>query len=256
MRLGRRERVVSLPPLRIVEHSLFSGGGAAKFELRLPHHSERRRPVACFCCAGRWPWRPRRDRLGAAMILNLATPKSLLREPLFRLLAINLAIGVTVAALMLGGLLALNPAWLARSDRGRPVAAHGSGAPAVRLCRYFRQRGHGHRHHGDRPWRGPRRQAESRLPCWRQIRRQCLRQAEGLIACIGRGTRAARYEGRVLRRMGHPGRAPQRRGRASLTKPITCGYSIASDAFSVRGRGMCFFITAHWLNSSNLTCVS
>ncbi len=43
------------------------------------------------------------------MILNLATPKSLLREPLFRLLAINLAIGVTVAALMLGGLLALNP---------------------------------------------------------------------------------------------------------------------------------------------------
>ena len=43
------------------------------------------------------------------MILNPATPKSLLREPLFRLLAINLAIGVTVAALMLGGLLALNP---------------------------------------------------------------------------------------------------------------------------------------------------
>ena len=31
------------------------------------------------------------------------------REPLFRLLAINLAIGVSIAALMLGGLLALNP---------------------------------------------------------------------------------------------------------------------------------------------------
>jgi hypothetical protein len=33
----------------------------------------------------------------------------LLRQPLFRLLAINLAIGIAVAALMLGGLLALNP---------------------------------------------------------------------------------------------------------------------------------------------------
>jgi hypothetical protein len=35
--------------------------------------------------------------------------KSPLRLPLFRLLAINLAGGVTVAVLMLGGLLALNP---------------------------------------------------------------------------------------------------------------------------------------------------
>ena len=34
---------------------------------------------------------------------------SLFRQPLFRLLAINLAIGVSIAALMLGGLLALNP---------------------------------------------------------------------------------------------------------------------------------------------------
>jgi hypothetical protein len=34
---------------------------------------------------------------------------SLLRQPLFRLLAVNLAIGVSAAALMLGGLLALNP---------------------------------------------------------------------------------------------------------------------------------------------------
>jgi hypothetical protein len=34
---------------------------------------------------------------------------SLLQLPLFRLLAINLAAGIMVAALMLGGLLALNP---------------------------------------------------------------------------------------------------------------------------------------------------
>lgn len=33
----------------------------------------------------------------------------LLRQPLFRLLAINLAIGTAIAALMLGGLLMLNP---------------------------------------------------------------------------------------------------------------------------------------------------
>lgn len=33
----------------------------------------------------------------------------LLREPLFRLLAINLSIGIAAAVLMLGGLLALNP---------------------------------------------------------------------------------------------------------------------------------------------------
>ena len=43
------------------------------------------------------------------MIVNLRKPVSLLREPLFRLLAINLAIGVTAAVLLLGGLLALNP---------------------------------------------------------------------------------------------------------------------------------------------------
>ena len=35
-----------------------------------------------------------------------------LRVPLFRLLAINLAIGVTLAALLVGGLLALNPGGL------------------------------------------------------------------------------------------------------------------------------------------------
>jgi|PersoiStandDraft_1058852.scaffolds.fasta_scaffold12866_2 hypothetical protein len=36
----------------------------------------------------------------------------LLRQPLIRLLAINLAAGASVAVLMLGGLLALNPAGL------------------------------------------------------------------------------------------------------------------------------------------------
>jgi hypothetical protein len=36
-------------------------------------------------------------------------PPRLLREPLFRLLAINLFIGIAAAVLMLGGLLALNP---------------------------------------------------------------------------------------------------------------------------------------------------
>lgn len=35
-----------------------------------------------------------------------------LRVPLFRLLAINLAIGIALAALLVGGLLALNPAGL------------------------------------------------------------------------------------------------------------------------------------------------
>jgi len=43
------------------------------------------------------------------VIASLRTPLRLLREPLFRLLAINLAIGVAAAVLMLGGLLALNP---------------------------------------------------------------------------------------------------------------------------------------------------
>ncbi len=37
------------------------------------------------------------------------TPLGLFREPLFRLLGINLAIGVSVAVLLLGGLLMLNP---------------------------------------------------------------------------------------------------------------------------------------------------
>ena len=37
------------------------------------------------------------------------TPLRLLRQPLFRLLAVNLALGTATATLMLGGLLALNP---------------------------------------------------------------------------------------------------------------------------------------------------
>ncbi len=50
-----------------------------------------------------------------------------LRQPLFRLLLINLAIGVAAAVLMLGGLLALNPANLRDlifADRA-PAAALG-----------------------------------------------------------------------------------------------------------------------------------
>jgi hypothetical protein len=38
-----------------------------------------------------------------------ATRTGLLQQPLFRLLAINLAAGILVAALLVGGLLALNP---------------------------------------------------------------------------------------------------------------------------------------------------
>jgi hypothetical protein len=43
------------------------------------------------------------------MTISLHPLRSFFREPLFRLLAVNLAIGVTVAVLLLGGLLALNP---------------------------------------------------------------------------------------------------------------------------------------------------
>lgn len=49
----------------------------------------------------------------------------LLRLPLFRLLAINLAAGVTVAALLVGGLLALDPGGLRHlifADRSPAVA--------------------------------------------------------------------------------------------------------------------------------------
>jgi len=43
------------------------------------------------------------------MILRPRALQEFFREPLFRLLAINLAIGVSVAVLLLCGLLALNP---------------------------------------------------------------------------------------------------------------------------------------------------
>ena len=49
-----------------------------------------------------------------------------LRHPLFRLLLINLAAGIAAAVLMLGGLLALNPAnlrGLIFADRSPAVAA-------------------------------------------------------------------------------------------------------------------------------------
>lgn len=55
----------------------------------------------------------------------------LLRLPLIRLLAINLAIGATIAALMLGGLLALNPGNL----RGL-IAADRNGIAALALLAF------------------------------------------------------------------------------------------------------------------------
>ena len=53
--------------------------------------------------------------------------------PLFRLLAINLAIGIAVAFLMIGGLLALNPYGL----RGLIMADRGSGAAIALLVMGF-----------------------------------------------------------------------------------------------------------------------
>jgi hypothetical protein len=43
------------------------------------------------------------------MRLRLPRAKALLRQPLLRLLAVNLLAGIVVAVLMLGGLMALNP---------------------------------------------------------------------------------------------------------------------------------------------------
>ena len=57
----------------------------------------------------------------------LATQSSPLQQPLLRLLGVNLAIGICVATLMLGGLLALNPRGLRDlilADRA-PAAAFG-----------------------------------------------------------------------------------------------------------------------------------
>jgi hypothetical protein len=53
-------------------------------------------------------------------------PMPLLRQPLIRLLAINLAIGISAALLLLGGLVALNPHGLRDlilADRSGAVAA-------------------------------------------------------------------------------------------------------------------------------------
>lgn len=55
------------------------------------------------------------------------------RVPLFRLLAINLAIGIALAALMIGGLLAINPYGL----RGLIFADHASGVPIALLALGF-----------------------------------------------------------------------------------------------------------------------
>ena len=55
------------------------------------------------------------------------------RVPLFRLLAINLAIGIAVAALMIGGLLAINPYGL----RGLILADRASGVPIALLALGF-----------------------------------------------------------------------------------------------------------------------
>ena len=54
----------------------------------------------------------------------------LFRLPLIRLLAVNLAIGVAVAAVMLGGLLALNPGNL----RGLILADRAGGAALMLLA--------------------------------------------------------------------------------------------------------------------------
>lgn len=55
----------------------------------------------------------------------IRVPSGLSREPLFRLLAVNLAIGVAAAVLMIGGLLVLNPQnlrGLIAADRSPGVA--------------------------------------------------------------------------------------------------------------------------------------
>jgi hypothetical protein len=60
------------------------------------------------------------------VITRLRKPPRLLREPLFRLLAVNLGIGIAAAVLMLGGLLTLNPGGLRDlilADQSPPVAA-------------------------------------------------------------------------------------------------------------------------------------
>ena len=75
----------------------------------------------------------------------------LLSVKLFRLLAINLAIGIAAALLMTGGLLLLNPYGLRSLLLSDPSGGIGRGADAVRLHRHLRLDRDGHRDHGDRP---------------------------------------------------------------------------------------------------------
>src|SRR6267378_6087362 len=69
------------------------------------------------------------------------------RVPLFRLLAINLAAGIVLAALLVGGLLVLNPRWTAGSDLRRQLARHRARAIAVRVRDYLRLRRDGDSDH-------------------------------------------------------------------------------------------------------------
>ena len=64
------------------------------------------RRILCTDC---WLWRPRRDKFAAIMVERPRPPRDFFREPLFRLLAVNLAVGASAAVLLLGGLLVLNP---------------------------------------------------------------------------------------------------------------------------------------------------
>lgn len=95
----------------------------------------------------------------------------LLHVPLFRLLAINLAVGVAVAVLFVGGLVAINPAGLrdlilADSSPGTAlglllfgfVVTFGSTAMGTAIMAMGQQQ------EDDEPPRGPPRLVEQRLP--------------------------------------------------------------------------------------------
>ena len=76
------------------------------------------------------------------------------RAPLFRLLAINLAAGVAVAVLLVGGLLLLNPGGLRHlifADRAPGIAL---GLLLFGFHRHLRLGRDGQRHHGGRAARG------------------------------------------------------------------------------------------------------
>ena len=80
--------------------------------------------------------KPRPQRLG------------FLRVPLFRLLAINLAAGMAVAALLVGGLLVLDPYHLRDLIFAELIAGHCARAAAVRVRRDVWIGGDGDRDHG------------------------------------------------------------------------------------------------------------